>query len=574
MTEQPDGHNDSRSAPFADTADEDISNSSRRSFLSTSLAGIAVASTASIATACSATVHGGGRGMADSRKLSYGPLSIDKPFDDFRQYIAALEERGLVLRVPKLDQDAFEMTALMYRLVEEHGWNRAPVLIADKVKINGKWVQGPVIANHQGHWHSEAITFGLEPVPHDPSASYRKAIDYMTSKLDDGFYQPIDPVTVERNQAPCKQVIIKGDDVDLNKFAFIKSNPADGGRYIDTGSTFTEDPELGMNFGTYRCQIQGPRTISVNSEPNQSAWKHFMAAKKRGEKTVPVSIVLGQDPYVWIVSGSRVVNRILQRGKVNELAVAGGLRGKALDIIKSETNNLMIPAHAEMVIEGEVILEHPAIQEGPFGEMMGYMGPQKADNFTMQVNTVSHRRNPWILNVFTGVTRGYSVAPTAALYNKSFKKLVPQLIEIHSPLHAPGITYVRIKKTKAGQGLRAGRILAKIVPIYKLMVVVDEDVDILDQWQVDNAIAARWQPAEAYEIVQGRGMPLDPSLAGQGPGYKSTKMVIDATRPWAEEGRKIPFAKRNREWLDELAPDAITNIDSKYADLITGGNKW
>ncbi|WP_101759042.1 UbiD family decarboxylase [Oceanicoccus sp. KOV_DT_Chl] len=547
------------------------SNSSRRSFLTSSVAGAAVAGAVAVTAGCAVPSSFNERPKS---KLQYGPLSVDKPFDDLRSYIAALEERGLVLRIEKLDQDAYEMTALMYRLVEEHGWTRAPALLVEHIKINGQWVKGPVIANHQGHWHSEAITFGLDPVANDPRASYRKAIDYMSTKLDKGIYEPIDPVVVSAQQAPCKEVIITGDNIDLNQFAFIQSNPADGGRYIDTGSIFTEDPELGMNYGTYRCQIHGPRTISVNSEPNQSAWKHFMAAKERGEKSVPVSIVVGQDPYVWIVSGSRVVNRVLQKGKINELAVAGGIRGKALETIKSESNNLMIPAHAEIVIEGVVMLDHPALPEGPFGEMMGYMGPQKSDNFTMRVDTVTHRKNPWVLNVFTGVTRGYTVAPTAALYNKSFQKLVPQLIEIHSPLHAPGITYVRIKKTKAGQGLRAGKILSKIVPIYKLVMVFDEDVDILDQWQVDNAIAARWQPEDAYAIVQGRGMPLDPSLAGQGPDYPASKLVIDATRPLAAEGRTTEFAKRNRDWLNELAPDAISNVNKQYAELITGGNKW
>ncbi len=549
---------------------------SRRGFLASSVAGVAgvAVATSGCAVAGAPAVTGGDSVSVAAANNSAKPLSPDQPFDDFRQHLQALEERGLLVRFKKLDQDAYEMTALMYRLVEEHGWTNAPAILAEQVKIDGKWVKGPVVANHQGHWHSEAVTFGLEPVPNDPTASYRKAIDFMDSKITKGVYPQIDPVMIDKAKAPCKEVILTGDDIDLTKFAFIQSNPADGGRYIDTGSTFTSDPEGGPNFGTYRCQIHGPRLISVNSEPNQTGWKHIMAAKERGEKSAPVTIVVGQDPYVWIVSGSRVVNRVLSRGKVNELAVAGGLRGKALEVVKSETNDLIIPAHAEIVIEGEVQFDLPPQPEGPFGEMMGYMGPQKSDNFTMVVNTVTHRRDPWILNVFTGATRGYSTAPTTALYNNNLKRLVPQLIEIHSPLHAPGITYVRIKKTKAGQGIKAGERLAKIVPIYKLVIVVDEDVDVLDTLQVDNAIAARWQPEDAYAIVSGRGMPLDPSLAEQAPKFKSSKMVIDATKPFPEEGRTTPFSKRNREWLDELAPDAISTVDKKFGDIINGGKQW
>ena len=109
---------------------------------------------------------------------------------------------------------------------------------------------------------------------------------------------------------------------------------------------------MGVNYGTYRCQLRGPRLIGVKPEPNQTGWKHLMAAKERGEKSAKVSIILGQDPYVWIVSGSRVVNRVLNTDPIDELAVAGGLRGKALEVVRSETNDMFIPAHTEMVIEG------------------------------------------------------------------------------------------------------------------------------------------------------------------------------------------------------------------------------
>ena len=112
------------------------------------------------------------------------------------------------------------------------------------------------------------------------------------------------------DQALCKEVVLRGDAIDLTRFAFIQSNPADVDRYINTGSIFTQDPEMGMNYGTYRCQLRGPRLISVNPETNQTGWKHLMAAKERGEKSARASIVLGQDPYVWIVSSSRVANRM------------------------------------------------------------------------------------------------------------------------------------------------------------------------------------------------------------------------------------------------------------------------
>jgi 4-hydroxy-3-polyprenylbenzoate decarboxylase len=536
---------------------------SRRTFFAISAAGVAAA-TAGCALNAKVSDNRASRSATSSPKT----FSYTAPFHTFRDYIKALEERGLVLRFEKLDQDAYEMTALMYRLIDLYGWCEAPAILAEQVKINGKWIKGPLIANHQGHLDTEAILFGVEPVPHDTRATYRKAMAFLETKLEQGEYPPITPIEVLHDQALCKEVVLRGDAIDLTRFAFIQSNPADADRYINTGSIFTQDPEMGMNYGTYRCQLRGPRLISVNPENNQTGWKHLMAAKERGEKAARASIVLGQDPYVWIVSSSRVANR-MRPGPIDELAVAGGLRGKALEVVRSETNDILIPAHAEMVIEGEIPLDQPGLPEAPFGEMMGYLGLKKEENFFMNVTAVTHRRDPWLLNVFTGVTRGYCTAPTAVLFNTGFKRLVPELIELHFPVHAPGLTYVRIKKTGPGQGLRAGKTLAGIIPIFKVVIVVDEDVDVLDQDQVDNALVARWQPYTANALIEeAKGMKLDPSQVKRG---KTSKIVIDATRQLPEEGGPHVYPELSRTLLERMAPNAIPQVEAKFGDIIRQG---
>ena len=103
-------------------------------------------------------------------------------------------------------------------------------------------------------------------------------------------------------------------------------------------------------------------------------YKMVVAARERGETRVPVSIVIGQDPVTWTISSSAVVDRRVIKGKVDELAVAGGMRGKAIDVVKCQTNDIRVPAHAEMIIEGYVPLDAPLEDEGPFGEMFGYLG--------------------------------------------------------------------------------------------------------------------------------------------------------------------------------------------------------
>lgn len=486
------------------------------------------------------------------------------PFDDLRQWMAELERRNLVLRVRDLDQDAYEATALMYRLVDRFGMYFAPALVMENVKIDGVWHKGPIIANHFGHWDTECLTFGLEPVPGDHIATYYRALARVEEflKLGQGGAFPTSPfVEVARDQAPCKQVVLMGDAIDLRRFAFIQSNPADSTRYVNTGSVFTNDVELGKNFGTYRCEIKGPRLLGVNPEEGQGAWQAFMKAKERGEKSVKLSIALGQDPVTWVVSSSK-----LNRAKADELEVVSAIRGKPLKVVRSETNDHLIPASAEMVIEGEVPLDQPLLPEGPFGEMYGYMGARKAANFWMNVTTVTHRRNPWIVNQFTGVTRGFPTAPLEQIALQSLKRFMPNVKMLHTPVEATGLCFVSMKKQKAGEALEIGKRIAQIVGIAKVIVMVDDDIEVLDRTQMMHTLGSRWQPQPATVIIpESRGMALDPSLTKR---PMTSKVVIDATRQWPEEGGPKSYQALNRAELDRLAPQAFDRVDAHWTKWV------
>lgn len=484
------------------------------------------------------------------------------PHDNLRDWMAELEERGLVMRVDRLDQDAFEMTALAYRLMDCFGWYEAPAVLAEEVRIDGQWRKGPVIFNHQGHWDAEALVFGLEPIPGHGKETYKQVMAWLGGLLDDndGALPQIPPVEIARDRAPVKEIVVTGDAIDIGAFPFIVSNPGDSGRYVNTGSVFTDDAELGKNFGTYRCEIKGPRRLGVNPEPGQGAWKAFTAAKKRGEKRVPIAIVLGQDPVTWVMSGSSV-----SKDGTDELALSGGLRGKPVETVKCETNDLRVPAHAEMVIEGYVPLDEPMLPEGPFGEMYGYMSIPKTENFWMEITAITHRKNPWILNQFTGVTRGFCTAPLEAVAFHRLKRFVPNAKAFHSPVEATGLTFMSIRKTEPGQALKIGETLAKVVPIAKVIVIVDDDFDVYDRQQMMYAIGSSWQPYPATKIIESaRGMPLDPSSPDR---PKSSKIVIDATRQWPEEGGPEVYTRMNRRLLEELAPQAFASIDRKFGRI-------
>ncbi|MGI9329287.1 MAG: UbiD family decarboxylase domain-containing protein [Gammaproteobacteria bacterium] len=486
------------------------------------------------------------------------------PHDTFRDYMEDLERRGLVMRVKRMDQDEYEITAVAYRLMDCFGMYEAPAVLVEEVKIDGEWVKGPVIINNMGHWDTEAITLGLEPVPLHGIETYRQAIQYILDLVEKngGSLPEIPPVVVSKDQARVKEQVYTGDDIDITQFPFIKSNPADSARYVNTGSIFTDDVDEGKNFGTYRCEIKGPRKIGVNPENGQGAWRAFMAKKKRGEKQAVVSIAVGQDPLVWTISGSAVS----KSGKVDELALVGGLRGKPLEVVKSETNDLMVPAHAEMIIEGIVPLDEPMEPEGPFGEMYGYLGLKKDENFFMNITAITCRKDPWILNQFTGVTRGFVTAPLEGVSLARLRKLSPNIVAFHSPVEATGLGFLSIKKTKPGEALSIGKKIARIVPITKALIVVDDDIDVYDRTQMMFAMGSRWQPSPATEIIESaRGMPLDPSSPNR---PMSSKIIVDATRQWPEEGGPEEYPALNRTLLEDLAPQSFTRVDKKWGEMV------
>lgn len=532
---------------------------SRREFLATTagLSALAAADAALARAEAEATAKAPAASSepTDATPWQYGP------FDDLRSYIRELERRGLVLRVRGLDQDKYEATALFYRLTDKFGWYQAPTVIFENVKIDGRWHKGPLITNHFGHWDTECITFGIEPVPGDGRATYRRALSYVAGLLKGGAFPTAPYRTVDAASAPCKQVKLTGADIDITKFAFIETNPGDGGRYVNTGSVFTYDSELGRNFGTYRCQIKSPTRLGVNPEPGQGGWKMFMKKRERGEKSCPVTIVLGQDPVTWTVSSSK-----LARGAVDELELVSGLRGRPLDVVKSETNDIMIPASAELVIEGVVPLDAPMLPEGPFGEMYGYMGRAKSGNFWMDITCITHRRDPWIVNQITGGSRGFVTAPLEEFAMTAMRRGVPNLVMMHSPVETTGHTYVSIRKGKAGEGLEVGKRVAEIVGIAKVVVVVDDDVDVLDRTAVMHAMGSRWQPHPASLILEkARGMPLDPSLLHP---PETSKIVIDATKQWPGEGGPADYQPLNRAVLQEKAPESFASVDAQFAKLL------
>ncbi len=491
--------------------------------------------------------------------LSFGAeeLKTTGPYDTLRDYIAALEARGRLLRVKEVDQDKYEATAFVYRMLDKLGADKAPALLFEKVKINGKWLEGPVLGNIYCGWDTSAMMFGVDKVTDDPGKMYRATVNKLMSFVDEGGqWKKIEPIVVDKSKAPCKEVIDMGEEVDLYKFPWLKNNPGDAAQYISANAVIMEDPKLGRNVGNYRCMVKGKNKIGVNPERGQHGWSFMMAAKKRGEKVKQAAIALGVDPIVYAMSSTKVAGL----GE-DELEFAGGLKGKPVELVKCETSDILVPAQAEMIIEGEIPTGEME-DEGPYGERFGYMG-LKHKNFYMNVKAITYRKKPLILNSFTGVTRTTHMIPWQIGRFIKLKKLIPSLVDMYSLRGAQGITVISINKRFPGEGLAAGQHVVASRTV-KVAIVVDKDIDVTNITQVLHAVATRWQPDPASVIIPhslcGR---LEPSAPQRG---VSSNIVIDATQQLPKEGGPEFWPPVSRVVLEEKAPESFELVDEKWPE--------
>ena len=492
-----------------------------------------------------------------------GPAKITGPFESLRDYVAALERNGHLVRIREMNQDAYESTGFAYRLMDRIGFNYAPAFLLENVVIGGRRYRTPVLGNLYGPLICEAMGLGVEPLSDDQDAMYEAAIRAVMAKGGRRGWQPIPPRQIENSAAPVKAVIKRGAEIDLFDYPWIQNNPADAGRYISMGSLITEDPELGRNVGTYRFQVQSARRLGVNPELGQHGWNYLMALKRRGLKTAKAVIALGADPITFAMSSSKFAPLPGQ----DELGYAGCLRGRPVEVAAAEDSGILAPAHAEMLIEGEIPLDDMA-PEGPYGELYGFLGARKEENFYMNVQTLSHRPDPWVPNCYCGITRGFLTAPLEASAIARFRMAVPGVVDVHIPNDALGVVIVALDKSRPGQAMAAGQVISGMLSIAKVLILVDKDVQIRNQRQVIAALGARWQPSPASLIIpQTQSQKLDPSGGGR---LVTSKIVIDATRQLPEEGGPAEWPPLNRELLLEACPDILKQVDRKWSEWLAG----
>jgi 4-hydroxy-3-polyprenylbenzoate decarboxylase len=339
---------------------------------------------------------------------------------------------------------------------------------------------------------------------------------------------------------PVLENVLVGDQVDVTRFPAPLWHEGDGGRYIGTGSfNVTMDPEeKWVNLGTYRVMIHDAKSVGFYISPGKHGRIHRDKYQQRNEP-MPTVIVLGGDPMTFLLACSETPYGIC------EYDIAGGLRGKPVDVVRGRFTGLPIPANAELVLEG-FVEPNKRRAEGPFGEWTGYYASDVREEPVMDIKAIYHRNDPILLGCPPQrppdeLARYRAVTRSALLRQNIQKAGVPDVKAVwaHEVGTARMLVGVSITQRYPGHSKQAGHVACQChVGAYagKYVVVVDDDVDVSNLDELIWAMLTRSDPATSIDIITGAwSTPLDPRISPEEKAkgnFTNSRAIIDACRPF------------------------------------------
>jgi len=535
------------------------------------------------------------------------------PFDDLRQWIAALERAGELKRIQTEADPILEIAEITDRVSKSRdakGNPGGPGLLFQNLKGHPG---SQLLINQFGSDARMKLALGVNSF--DEIADRIRA--FMDVKSPQGFLDKIKmlPLLAEAGKffprtvssGPCKEVI-KRDKFSLLDFPILQCWPKDGGRFVTLPCVVTRDPRTGKrNLGMYRLQVYDERTTGMHWQRQktgaENAREHMrmavigndhvgtaasavrpggarqatseasraavdiMARSSGGSVLAPgdrpsakmeVAAAIGTDPAVTF---SAIVPA---PPDIEEYVVAGFLRGAPVDLIKCETVDLEVPASSEIVLEGYVNLDELRT-EGPFGDHTGFYSLE--DLYPVfHVTCITHRKDPIYAATIVGKPPqedAYMGKAVERIFLPLMKLTIPELVDINLPIEGifHNLMIVSIRKSYPGQARKVMNAIWSLgqAMFTKCIVVVDEDVDVQDLADVTLKVFNHIDPERDIQFTLGPVDSLD--HASRLPDYGS-KMGIDATRKWASEGFTRP-------WPEEIVMDAKTKalVDSKWKAL-------
>ncbi len=476
-------------------------------------------------------------------------------FEDLREFIEKLDELGELARIKHEVSPILEMTEIADRVVKLGG----KALLFE----NPKGYDVPVFMNAFGTEKRMKLALGVERFEEIGEKLVNLANLKPASILDglkslSAVKDLLNFIPKKVRSGPCKEVI--DENPNILKFPILKCWPKDGGRFITLPVVITKDPETGeLNAGMYRMQVFDERTTGMHWQVHKHGALHYKKMKELGIDKLEVAVAIGVDPATLYSATAPLPEGL------SEFTFAGFIRGKRLKMVDCEVVDLMVPASAEIVLEGYVKLDEFRI-EGPFGDHTGYYTPPEPYP-VFHVECITHRENPIYHATVVGkppMEDAWLGKATERIFLPILRMIHPEIVDINLPIEATfhNLAIVSIKKRYPGH---AKKVMFSIwgtgmLSLTKIVIVVDDDVNIHDMREVLWAVTSRFDPSKDVVIIP--DAPLDsldhssykPNLGG--------KIGIDATKKWREEGYE-------REWPEvvEMDEDVKKKIDEIWNEL-------
>jgi UbiD family decarboxylase len=430
----------------------------------------------------------------------------------------------------KIGLNKFRLRSFVERLIElgEVDIHDEPVALADLSRIieaTPKAVlfrragpeQAEVIAAVCGSRRRLAAAFGMD---------YRQVQQEYMRRMSN----PQRAVDVPSNEAPVHEVVLRGDEVDLTRLPFHVQHELDGGTYISSAIDYTVDPQTGRtNVGCRRLMLRGRRHMRSNLTAKSDLRALYIRSVERGER-LNVSFVIGSHPIDYLAATLRL--------PADEIGLIATLRGEAVPVVRGITNNVPVPADAEMSIEGYFDELGHREMEGPYGEGFGYYGPMHLDP-VFHVTAITRRKDALFQTlVHSGADLTRAESPNIGGLNaecaawKALREAGIEPVAVCAPTSTGRQQHIRvaIRQTAPGQ---ARKVIAALfaIPRFKHVFVIDDDLDVFSDAQVEWAMATRFR-ADRDLVVETGFAPhyMDTSMDEEGKDVL-TKVGFDMTVP-------------------------------------------
>ena len=474
---------------------------------------------------------------------------------DLHAYVQVLEKAGKLVRVTtpiNKDTELHPLVRLQFRVLPEK--DRKAFLFENVIDSTGRKYDIPVLIGAlAGSAEIYALGMGCE-------------VDEIPDRWSHALDNPLDPVLVE--SGPCQEVIIEGEKLEQEGLGILPvpiSTPGfDNAPYTSGSHWVTKDPHTGMhNLGNYRGMVKAPNRIgALPGMLGVGMRRHIDMWRETGAERLPAAIVIGAPPHVTYTAVTRIPNDMC------EYDVAGAIAGKPLEMVHCRTSDLLVPAQAEIVIEGTVPTRELEI-EGAFGEFPGYMA-KRDYSFFMDITCITMRKKPIYLAIISQVPPSESSKMRHIGRAAAAKKLLHESgLDNVSAVHylectgSNATVVIKINKRNPDDGMKALKMIAKKF-IGKVAIAVDDDIDINNLENIMWAIAWRMQPYRDVEIIDTPLLALDPSLAPPDHSRRltdlanaprNTGILIDATMKWPYPPLSLPkkqYMERAIQLWEEL----------------------